>query len=129
MPTASWEPLIEVVEWAENNVTSILCSCLATHALVKHHHGIERQPLEDKRWGVYSHRVTWPNHPLVRDINTRFDAPHSRWNDVARDDLEDAGLVVLADSEQAGVHLAVSPDLFRIVYFEGHPEYDAFSLL
>lgn len=124
-----WEPLIEVVEWAENNVTSILCSCLATHALVKHHHGIERQPLEDKRWGVYSHRVTWPNHPLVRDINTRFDAPHSRWNDVARDDLEDAGLVVLADSEQAGVHLAVSPDLFRIVYFQGHPEYDAFSLL
>jgi homoserine O-succinyltransferase len=124
-----WAPLMEVIEWAEQNVTSILCSCLATHAVVKHHHGIERQPLGNKLWGVYSHRVTWPEHPLVRDINTRFDAPHSRWNDVGRDALEDAGLVVLADSEEAGVHLAVSPDLFRIVYFQGHPEYDAFSLL
>jgi homoserine O-succinyltransferase len=38
-----WEPLIEVVRWAENNVASILCSCLAIHALVKHRHGIDRQ--------------------------------------------------------------------------------------
>ena len=28
-----------------------------------------------------------------------------------------------------GVHLAVSPDLFRIVFFQGHPEYDTISLL
>jgi len=27
------------------------------------------------------------------------------------------------------VHLAVSEDLFRIVYFQGHPEYDTISLL
>jgi homoserine O-succinyltransferase len=120
---------MEVVRWAEQEVTSILCSCLATHAVVKHHHGIERQHRGNKLWGVYSHRVTWPEHPLVRDINTRFDAPHSRWNDVSREQLEAAGLVVLADSDEAGVHLAVSPDLFRIVYFQGHPEYDAFSLL
>jgi homoserine O-succinyltransferase len=124
-----WEPLMEVIDWAEHNVTSILCSCLATHAVVKHHHGIDRRPLPSKRWGVYSHRVTWPEHPLVRDINTRFDAPHSRHNEVSREQLEAAGLVVLAESEEAGVHLAVSPDLFRIVYFQGHPEYDAFSLL
>jgi homoserine O-succinyltransferase len=36
---AFWEPLIEVVEWARGNVASILCSCLATHALLKHFHG------------------------------------------------------------------------------------------
>ena len=35
---------------------------------------------------------------------------------------------VLAKSP-IGVHLAVSPDLFRIVFFQGHPEYDAISLL
>ena len=38
-----WAPLMEVVQWAEHHTTSILCSCLATHALLKHHHGIERQ--------------------------------------------------------------------------------------
>jgi homoserine O-succinyltransferase len=124
-----WGPLMEVIDWAEHNVTSILCSCLATHAVVKHHHGLERRRLPGKRWGVYSHRVTAPDHPLVRDINTRFDAPHSRYNDVSREQFEAAGLVVLAESRAAGVHLAVSRDLFRIVYFQGHPEYDANSLL
>jgi len=124
-----WEPVMEVVQWAEHNVASIFCSCLATHALVKHHHGIERRHLPAKRWGVYSHKVDWPEHPLVRDIITRFDAPHSRFNTVDKERLEDVGLRVLAESEQADVHLAVSPDLFRIVYFQGHPEYDASSLL
>jgi homoserine O-succinyltransferase len=124
-----WGPLIEIVEWAENNVASVFCSCLATHALVKHYHGIERRHLPEKRWGVYDHKVCWPEHPLVRDINTRFDAPHSRFNAVDKPELENAGLKVLAEDGQGNVHLAVSPDLFRNVYFQGHPEYDAYSLL
>jgi len=124
-----WGPLVEVVHWANDNVASILCSCLATHALVNFNHGIKRQRLARKQWGVYSHRINSPEHPLTREINTRFDAPHSRYNEISRQQLEQAGLKVLADSEDAGVHLAVSPDLFRIVYFQGHPEYDAVSLL
>ena len=123
-----WDPLVEVVEWAEDNVTSVLCSCLATHALLKHFHGIERRPLPAKRWGVYSHRSGAPTHPLLREVNTRFDAPHSRYNDISREQLEAAGLVVLAESPEGGVHMAASPDQFRIVYFQGHPEYDASSL-
>jgi homoserine O-succinyltransferase len=126
---AFWEPLIEIVGWAQDNATSILCSCLATHALLKHLHGIDRQPLPEKRWGVYSHRTTVQQHPLLREINTRFDAPHSRYNDISRTQLEAAGLTVLAESEQGGVHMAVSPDQFRIIYFQGHPEYDYNSLL
>lgn len=124
-----WKPLVEVVRWAEDNVASILCSCLATHALVKHRHGVERRRLPSKKWGVYSHRIARNDHPLMRDINTRFDAPHSRYNDVRKEDLEDSGIVVLAESPEAGVHLAVSPDQFRIVYFQGHPEYSNVSLL
>lgn len=126
---AFWEPLIDVVRWAEHNVASTLCSCLATHALLKYQHGIDRQPLPSKKWGVYSHRVMQPEHPLLRDINTRFDAPHSRHNDISRIQLEDAGLTVLAESPEGGVHMAVSPDGFRVVYFQGHPEYEANSLL
>ncbi len=124
-----WEPLQEVVTWAASNVTSILCSCLATHALVKHLHGIDRQPFAHKLWGVYRHRVCDRAHPLTQDVNTRFDAPHSRWNDIPRQSWDAAGLHVLAESDDAGVHLATSPDGFRIVYFQGHPEYDRNSLL
>ncbi len=124
-----WEPLIDVVSWAGDNVASILCSCLATHAMLKHLHGIERQPLPAKRWGVYSHRVCQPRHPLLREINTRFDVPHSRYNEISRSQLEHAGLTVLAESKEGGVHMAVSPDQFRMIYFQGHPEYDINSLL
>lgn len=124
-----WSPLLEVVDWARDNVTSIMCSCLATHALLKRLHGIERVPLPAKKWGVYTHRVTHKQHPLLREVNTRFDAPHSRFNDISRAQLERHGLSVLAESDEGGVLLAASPDQFRVVYFQGHPEYDACSLL
>ena len=65
----------------------------------------------------------------MKNINTRFDAPHSRYNEVTKSQLEKAGLVVLAESPEAGVHLAVSPDQFHIIYFQGHPEYNSNSLL
>ncbi len=124
-----WEPLIEVIDWAFENVTSTLCSCLATHAVLQFRHGQKRQPRAVKRWGVFPHRVRDRSHPLVRGVNTLFDVPHSRFNDVTLDQFHAAGLQVLAESDAAGVHLAVSEDRFRMVFFQGHPEYDTVSLL
>lgn len=124
-----WLPLTEVFVWAKENVTSILCSCLATHALIQYCYGIERTRLPGKRWGVFSHKVLDRQHPLVAEINTRFDVPHSRFNEIFQNDMEEHGLKVLVSSNEAGVHLAVSRDGFRIVFFQGHPEYDDISLL
>lgn len=124
-----WTPLIEVIDWAYENVTSTICSCLATHAVLQFRYNQKRYPLGFKRWGVYSHRVTNRNHPLVNGVNTRFDVPHSRFNQIDRAQFEAAGLHVLAESADANVHLAVSPDQFRQVFFQGHPEYDLISLL
>jgi homoserine O-succinyltransferase len=124
-----YQPLTQVIGWAADNVTSTLCSCLSTHALMKCLHGIDRVPLPQKQWGVYPHRVVAPTHPLLRDINTRFDVPHSRYNAILRRHFVSAGLQILIESEEAGVHAAVSEDGFRRVYFQGHPEYDANSLL
>lgn len=126
---AFWVPLMNAARWAERNVSSILCSCLATHALLNFFHGIEREPLGFKRWGVYSHQVRDPAHPLTRNIDANFDAPHSRFNAVTRSQLEGVGLQILVDSPDAGVHMAASPDGLRTVYFQGHPEYDTISLL
>jgi homoserine O-succinyltransferase len=122
-------PLTEVIGWASEHVTSVLCSCLSTHALMKYLHGIDRVPLPRKQWGVYSHRVVAPHHPFLRGINTRFDVPHSRYNAITRQHFLDAGLTILIESEEAGVHMALSEDQFRRIYFQGHPEYDANSLL
>ncbi|MFT5426672.1 MAG: homoserine O-succinyltransferase [Gammaproteobacteria bacterium] len=124
-----WKPLNEIVDWAYDNVTSTLCSCLATHAVLQFRYQQKRKALPKKRWGVYPHRVTDQNHPLVSGVNTRFDVPHSRFNEIHRTQFEDANLKILAESEEAGVHLAVSEDGFRIVFYQGHPEYDSISLL
>jgi homoserine O-succinyltransferase/O-acetyltransferase len=124
-----WEPMTEVMDWARENVTSTLCSCLASHGAFMHYHDILRTHLEQKQWGVYSHRVVDGSHPLLSNINTRFDTPHSRFNDVGREQMEAAGLKALVVSKQAGVLLAVSADGLRFVYFQGHPEYDIISLM
>lgn len=124
-----WEPLIEVVDWAFEHVTSTLCSCLATHAVMQFRFGQQRQPLPAKRWGVYTHRVVDQTHPLICSTNTLFDVPHSRFNEIVRAQFEAVGAQVLVESDAAGVHLATSPDGLRIVMFQGHPEYDTISLL
>ncbi|MFA9431091.1 homoserine O-succinyltransferase [Egicoccus sp. AB-alg2] len=126
---AFWTPLQEVISWASDNVTSVLCSCLATHALLQHTHGIHRRRLQTKRWGVFLHRSIRPAHPLLRGINTRFDVPHSRWNEITSSQVERAGLEVLIESTEGDFHLGVSGDGIRMVYLQGHPEYDAVSLL
>jgi len=43
---------------------------------------------------VFSHRVIERWHPLVSNINTRLNLPHSRYNEIFSDDFEKAGLRV-----------------------------------
>lgn len=127
---AFWDPLKKVVEWAWDNVTSTLCSCLATHAVMEMRYGQRRSKREDgKLWGVYRHRVNDREHPLVRNMNTVFDVPHSRHNEISAQQFEAAGMQLLISSRTAGPHIAVSPDGFRLVCMQGHPEYDTISLL
>ena len=125
-----WEPLGEVVAWAAENVTSILCSCLATHALVKHLYGIDRVRLPQKLWGVYRHRVVRPDAPA--DAGRQHHASTRRTRAGTTSRARPAMPPVCGCSRRAadaGVHLATSADGFRIVYFQGHPEYDRNSLL
>jgi homoserine O-succinyltransferase len=122
-----WQPLKEVIDWAGENVPSTLCSCLATHAVLESRYQQKRRPLGYKRWGVYRHHVIM-QHPLVNGINTQFNVPHSRFNQIDRKQFEVANLPILVEGENAGVHLAVSEDGIRTVYFQGHPEYDSISL-
>lgn len=124
-----WKPFQEVLDWAYENVTSTICSCLATHALMQGRYNVTRSPMNTKKWGVYKSRVRDRSHPIVRNMNTVFDVQHSRWNDISRDDFEKAGLHVLVNSFEGGAHAAVSEDLFRFVCFQGHPEYDTITLL
>ncbi len=124
-----WPMLTEVIDWANENVTSTLCACFASHAVLQYLYGIKRKPMPQKIWGVYEHRLSQAGHPLTRHMNTRFDVPHSRFNQVTYEQLQEKGVITLAESEEVGVHLAVSHDGLRMIFFQGHPEYDQVSLL
>jgi homoserine O-succinyltransferase len=124
-----WAPLIEVIDWSRKRVESIICSCLATHVVLHHYHGVERVELPERKWGVYEHQVLADEHPLLAGVNAPVYAPHSHRYDVSREAMESAGQTVLIASPEAGVHMGVSDDQFRLVFFQGHPEYDSISLL
>ena len=124
-----WQPMLDLVAWAQRCACPVVCSCLATHVVVKALYGIDRRRLPEKCWGVYAHTLIEPNHPLVQNIDTGWHAPHSHLYGVTRRQLEDAGLCVLAEGVEAGVYVAVSRTPVEFLFLQGHPEYDANSLL
>lgn len=126
---AYWQHATEIFQWAEQHVCSVFFSCLASHAVLQAQYGLHRTPLTEKLWGIYSHQVVDKYHPLVSNINTRFDMPHSRGNDLEEQRLLEQQLKILVNSSEAGVAIATSADGFRQIYCQGHPEYDTASIL
>lgn len=124
-----WQHATDIFRWAEDNVTSVFFSCLASHAVLQAQYDILRTPLTEKLWGVYEHRVIDSKHPLVANINTRFHMPHSRGNDVDASRLLANNLRLLVTGETVGVAMATSSDGFKQIFCQGHPEYDTGSLL
>lgn len=123
-----FEELKQVINWSYKNVTSTLCSCLATHAAMEVLYQQKRSAIGKEYWGVFSHTVINRSHPLMNGVDTIFNVPHSRYNEITARQFISAGTKILVQSE-VGVHLALSSDLLRMVFFQGHPEYDTISLL
>ncbi len=124
-----WKELTEVLDWAKDNVASILCSCLSSHFVMSYWHNSPPTRLPQKRFGIYSHRVINREHPITRSMNTIVDMPHARNNGLSEQQFLDAGMDVLISGEDSGVHMAASKDGIRLVCMQGHPEYDTFSIL
>ena len=123
-----WQELCEIIDWANANVFSTLYVCWGAFAGLYHNYGIEKYPLSVKISGVYRHHTLIPSHPLVRGFDEYFNAPHSRFSYVLRDDIISCSdLELLAESDDAGVYLAASKDM-RQIYVTGHPEYDSDTL-
>ncbi len=123
-----WGALVEVFDWAASHTTSAVLSCLAAHASVLYCDGVQRRPLDTKCFGVFEHQRL-SAHPLMRDTPELIPFPHSRWNDLRKEDLASCGYTVLLRSTTAGVNMFVKRrgrSLF--VHFQGHPEYVAETL-
>ena len=123
-----WQELTEIMEWADKNVFSTLYICWGAQAGLYHRYGVPKYPLEEKCFGVFPHNVNIQNVKLLRGFDDQFYAPHSRHTEVRREDIEKHDdLMILAESDEAGVHIVANKDL-RHVYVMGHGEYDIDTL-
>ena len=123
-----WEELKMIMEWSKTHVTSTMHICWGAQAGLYYHYGICKYPRKTKLSGIYEHRVLDRKVPLVRSFNDYFMAPHSRFTEVRREDIaKHPDLVILAESDEAGVFLVMSRD-GRQIFVQGHPEYDRMTL-
>jgi homoserine O-succinyltransferase len=123
-----WPRFVQVLEWADANTTSSVCSCLAAHAAVLHFDGIRRQRLAQKLFGVFRHGIV-PGHPLMAGVATPLSLPHSRWNDLPVEALRESGYTVLSSSDATGADTFVRQRRSLFLCFQGHPEYEDVTLL
>ncbi len=123
-----WEEICEIMDWAGTHVTSTLHICWGAQAGFYHYYGINKRPLEKKIFGIYEHKVANRKVPLVRGFDDVFLAPHSRHTETSAEEIHACeSLTVLAESEEAGVLLAIAEEGKKI-FVNGHPEYDRYTL-
>ncbi|MDN0063309.1 homoserine O-acetyltransferase MetA [Collinsella ihumii] len=123
-----WDELCDIMEWSTTHVHSTLHICWGAQAALYYHYGIDKYDLPAKASGVFQHRLIKPSSPLVRGLDDRFWAVHSRNTGVRREDVEAVSeLEVIAVSDEVGLYIAKSTDSRRFFVF-GHPEYDSDTL-
>ncbi len=123
-----WQEIIKVMEWSRTHVFSTLHICWGAQAGLYYHYGIDKHLMEAKLSGIYAHTVNEPFNKLFKGFDDIFYAPHSRYTEVRKEDIEAKdNLRILADSEDAGV-LLVSNENNRQFFIMGHCEYDRFTL-
>jgi homoserine O-succinyltransferase len=126
---AYWDELVEIMDWSLTHVTSVLHICWGAQAGMFRHYGVPKYPLPQKMFGVFRHTKTRTDYEILRGFDDTFFAPHSRHTEVRRADIEAApGLVLLSESEEAGVYIAASADGRRHIFITGHSEYDPLTL-
>jgi homoserine O-succinyltransferase len=123
-----WEEMVRIMDWAGHHITSTMFICWASQAGLYHHYGIPKYLMKEKIFGVFNHKVYNKSNLLIRGFDDEFLAPHSRYTEVRKKDIEKVkDLEILADSNEAGIYLVASKDLKRI-FITGHSEYDPLTL-
>ncbi len=123
-----WRELTRIMDWAATDVVATFNICWGAQAALYHLYGIPKYPLPRKLFGVFEHRTLAPTERLLRGFDDTFLAPHSRYTEVRRADIDKIPeLTILAESDEAGVYLVGSKD-GRHVFVTGHSEYDPLTL-
>jgi len=123
-----WEEMTRIMDWADKHVTSTMFICWASQAGLYHHYQIPKYMRNEKMFGVFVHKVYNKTNLLTRGFDDEFLAPHSRYTEVRKEDIEKiSDIEILGYSDAAGVYLVASRD-YKRVFITGHSEYDPLTL-
>lgn len=123
-----WEPVCEIFDWAQQNVTSTLYICWAAQAGLYHFYDVPKHPLDNKLFGIFEHTLRDNTLPIFRGFDDAFFVPHSRHTEVRSEDVAKVKeLTILSESEEAGLYMAMARD-GREFFISGHSEYAPYTL-
>ncbi|HBD65194.1 MAG TPA: homoserine O-succinyltransferase [Clostridiales bacterium] len=123
-----WDELKEILDFSSTNVTSSMFICWGAQAALHHFYGLNKRTLDKKVFGVFEHEKKHETCMLLNGFDDIFYVPHSRHTEVTAEDIKSIDeLIILAESRDAGVHIAVTDDYSRI-FIMGHAEYDPMTL-
>ena len=123
-----WEEHKEILDWAQEHVTSTMHICWGAQAALYHYYGIGKYPLETKCSGIFDHEVYDSTVKLIRGFDDIYPAPHSRNTSISTEAVKNhPDIELLSESDEAGAFLMISKDE-RHVLVTGHLEYDADTL-
>ena len=123
-----WQELCKIMEWSKTHVHSTFHICWGAQAGLYYHYGIQKRQLEEKKFGIFTHKVLDKTSMLFRGFDDEFFVPHSRHTEVSREDIEKVPeLQILSVSDKAGVY-AVMAQGGKQIFITGHSEYDAGTL-
>lgn len=123
-----WSELQTILDWTQIRVHRTLTICWAAQAALYHFHGVQKQELPRKAFGVFAHANRGAMSPYLRGLPDQFDVPVSRWTEIAASALAAAdGLELLADSATTGVGF-VGDDAHGMLHMFNHLEYDTGTL-
>jgi homoserine O-succinyltransferase len=119
-----WKELTEIMDYSKTNVFSTMYLCWGAQAALYYHYGIQKNMLDEKKFGVFEHTLRDKRSEFTRGFDEVFYAPHSRRTEIRKEDVEKVkSLKILAESAEAGVHIIQTKDK-RTLFLQGHFEYD-----
>ena len=123
-----WGELTEIFDWAKTNVTAKMFICWGAMAALNYYYGVPKHAIDQKRFGVFKHRMTNPLNPIFRGFDDIFYVPHSRHTELDEADIVKVPeLEILATSDEAGIYMLTANN-GRELYLTGHAEYNAYTL-
>jgi homoserine O-succinyltransferase len=121
-----WDALGALLDATARQRVPTLGICWAAMAMLHRSHGVPKQVLSRKAFGLFSQTVTRPSASLVQGLGTRYAVPVSRHAAVRATDLAGTGATVLAASMATGVSIAEDPGCAQTMLFD-HFEYESLT--